>query len=39
MNLLIANGRVIDPSQQLDAKLDVLIQLLRDKPDVKKPEK
>ena len=26
MNLLIANGRVIDPSQQLDAKLDVLIE-------------
>ncbi len=26
MNLLIANGRVIDPSQELDAKLDVLIE-------------
>ena len=26
MNLLIANGRVIDPSQDLDAKLDVLIE-------------
>src|SRR5436309_3186510 len=26
MNLLIANGRVVDPSQQLDAKLDVLIE-------------
>ena len=26
MNLLITNGRVIDPSQQLDAKLDVLIE-------------
>lgn len=26
MNLLIANGRVIDPSQKLDAKLDVLIE-------------
>ncbi len=26
MNLLIANGRVIDPSQQLDAKLDLLIE-------------
>ncbi len=26
MNLLITNGRVIDPSQKLDAKLDVLIE-------------
>src|SRR5436305_14063906 len=26
MNLLITNGRVVDPSQDLDAKLDVLIQ-------------
>ncbi len=26
MNLLITNGRVIDPSQRLDAKLDVLIE-------------
>src|SRR5437773_3831321 len=26
MNLLIANGRVVDPSQELDAKLDVLIE-------------
>src|SRR5258708_20456074 len=26
MNLQITNGRVIDPSQQLDAKLDVLIE-------------
>src|SRR6266480_4691718 len=26
MNLLIANGRLIDPSQELDAKLDVLIE-------------
>jgi len=26
MNLLIANGRVVDPSQSLDAKLDVLIE-------------
>src|SRR5260370_29757789 len=26
MNLLITNGRVIDPSQELDAKLDVLIE-------------
>src|SRR5437763_4645204 len=26
MNLLIANGRLVDPSQQLDAKLDVLIE-------------
>ncbi|HEY8712707.1 MAG TPA: dihydroorotase [Thermoanaerobaculia bacterium] len=26
MNLLIANGRVIDPSQDLDAKVDVLIE-------------
>src|ERR1041385_5368628 len=26
MNLLIANGRVIDPSQELDAKLDVLVE-------------
>src|SRR5829696_5109557 len=26
MNLLITNGRVIDPSQELDANLDVLIQ-------------
>ncbi len=26
MNLLIANGRVIDPSQELDGKLDVLIE-------------
>src|SRR5947199_4624039 len=25
MNLLITNGRVVDPSQDLDAKLDVLI--------------
>jgi len=26
MNLLITNGRVVDPSQRLDAKLDVLIE-------------
>jgi dihydroorotase len=26
MNLLITNGRVIDPSQDLDAKLDILIE-------------
>src|SRR6266516_1863252 len=26
MNLLIANGRVVDPSQKLDGKLDVLIE-------------
>src|SRR5258706_4984067 len=26
MNLLITNGRVVDPSQQLDAKLDLLIE-------------
>src|SRR5580765_7775770 len=26
MNILITNGRVIDPSQELDAKLDVLIE-------------
>lgn len=26
MNILITNGRVIDPSQSLDAKLDVLIE-------------
>src|SRR5437867_11538714 len=26
MNLLIANGRVVDPSQELDAKLDLLIE-------------
>jgi dihydroorotase len=26
MNLLIINGRVVDPSQKLDAKLDVLIE-------------
>ena len=26
MNLLITNGRVVDPSQKLDAKLDVLIE-------------
>ncbi|HEY3051763.1 MAG TPA: dihydroorotase [Thermoanaerobaculia bacterium] len=26
MNILITNGRVIDPSQDLDAKLDVLIE-------------
>jgi dihydroorotase len=26
MNLLIANGRVVDPSQRLDAKLDILIE-------------
>src|SRR5437016_3538786 len=26
MNLLIANGRVVDPSQELDGKLDVLIE-------------
>jgi dihydroorotase len=26
MNLLITNGRVVDPSQELDAKLDVLIE-------------
>jgi dihydroorotase len=26
MNLLIQNGRVVDPSQQLDARLDVLIE-------------
>jgi len=26
MNLLITNGRVIDPAQELDAKLDVLIE-------------
>src|SRR5213595_3364066 len=26
MNLLITNGRVLDPSQELDAKLDVLIE-------------
>jgi len=26
MNLLITNGRVIDPSQELDAKLDVLVE-------------
>ena len=26
MNILIANGRVVDPSQDLDAKLDVLIE-------------
>lgn len=26
MNLLITNGRLIDPSQELDAKLDVLIE-------------
>jgi dihydroorotase len=26
MNILITNGRVIDPSQKLDAKLDVLIE-------------
>jgi dihydroorotase len=26
MNLLIANGRVVDPSQQLDAKMDLLIE-------------
>src|SRR5712692_6566749 len=26
MNLLITNGRVVDPSQDLDAKLDVLIE-------------
>ncbi len=26
MNLLITNGRVIDPSQKLDARLDVLIE-------------
>src|SRR5437763_7691262 len=26
MNLLIANGRLVDPSQQLDAKLDLLIE-------------
>ncbi len=26
MSLLITNGRVVDPSQELDAKLDVLIQ-------------
>src|SRR5437764_417177 len=26
MNLLITNGRVVDPSQHLDAKLDVLIE-------------
>src|SRR5215212_9650187 len=26
MNLLIANGRVVDPSQQLDAQMDLLIE-------------
>ena len=26
MNLLITNGRVVDPTQELDAKLDVLIE-------------
>jgi dihydroorotase len=26
MNILITNGRVVDPSQELDAKLDVLIE-------------
>ena len=26
MNLLVTNGRVIDPSQELDAKLDILIE-------------
>ena len=26
MNLLIKNARVVDPSQELDAKLDVLIE-------------
>ena len=26
MNLLIANGRVVDPSQRVDAKLDLLIE-------------
>ena len=26
MNLLITNGRVVDPSQDLDAKLDILIE-------------
>src|ERR1041385_6347737 len=26
MNVLITNGRVVDPSQDLDAKLDVLIE-------------
>ena len=26
MNLLITNARVVDPSQELDAKLDVLIE-------------
>ncbi|HUP45966.1 MAG TPA: dihydroorotase [Thermoanaerobaculia bacterium] len=26
MNLLITNGRVVDPSQELDSKLDVLIE-------------
>ena len=26
MNLLITNGRVVDPSQDLDSKLDVLIE-------------
>src|SRR5262249_9563172 len=26
MNLLIANGRLIDPSQELDGKLDILIE-------------
>ncbi|HEX3109717.1 MAG TPA: amidohydrolase family protein, partial [Thermoanaerobaculia bacterium] len=26
MNLLITNGRVLDPSQELDAKLDMLIE-------------
>jgi dihydroorotase len=26
MNVLITNGRVVDPSQELDAKLDVLIE-------------
>ncbi|HET7712811.1 MAG TPA: dihydroorotase [Thermoanaerobaculia bacterium] len=26
MNLLITNGRVVDPSQELDARLDVLIE-------------
>jgi dihydroorotase len=26
MNLLITNGRVVDPSQQLDAKMDLLIE-------------
>jgi dihydroorotase len=26
MNILIANGRVVDPSQQVDAQLDILIE-------------